>query len=72
VPIGELLDDIESLIVDEQLREVEHEIHGELVDRAAVKLRYWQDKREVRKRSQVSGIISFTTRLEIALVAGDR
>jgi len=49
VPIGEPFDDRQSLIVDEQLREVEPGSNGELLtSRPQLSLGYWQDKEKTR------------------------
>ncbi len=50
VPIGEPFDGMESLIVDEQLREVEDGIAGELVMTGPqLSLGYWQDRRKTEE-----------------------
>jgi amino acid adenylation domain-containing protein len=50
VPIGEPFDDMESLIVDEQLREVEDGINGELVMTGPqLSLGYWQDRKRTEE-----------------------
>jgi len=49
VPIGEPFDDMQSLIVDEQLREVEPGSNGELLTTGPqLSLGYWQDKEKTR------------------------
>jgi amino acid adenylation domain-containing protein len=50
VPIGEPFDDMELLIVDQQLREVEDGVDGELVMTGPqLSLGYWQDSKRTEK-----------------------
>jgi len=50
VPIGEPFDDMEALIVDQQLREVEDGVDGELVMTGPqLSLGYWQDSKRTEK-----------------------
>ena len=50
VPIGEPFEDMEALIVDEQLREVEDGIDGELVMTGPqLSLGYWQDRKRTEE-----------------------
>jgi amino acid adenylation domain-containing protein len=68
VPIGEPFDDMESLIVDEQLREVEDGIDGELVMTGPqLSLGYWQD----RKRTE-EAFVSIPGKNGIYYKTGDR
>src|SRR6478672_12665253 len=68
VPIGEPFDDMESLIVDEQLREVEDGIDGELVMTGPqLSLGYWQD----RKRTE-EAFVSIPDKNGIYYKTGDR
>jgi amino acid adenylation domain-containing protein len=50
VPIGEPFDDMQALVVDEQLREVEHGAAGELLMTGPqLSLGYWHDEEKTRR-----------------------
>jgi len=68
VPIGEPFDDMESLIVDEQLREVEDGLDGELVMTGPqLSPGYWQD----RKRTE-EAFVAIPNKDGIYYKTGDR
>jgi amino acid adenylation domain-containing protein len=68
VPIGKPFDGMQALIVDEQLREVEHGTEGELlISGPQLSLGYWQDEKKTREM-----FVSVPGKTDIYYKTGDR